>query len=146
MSFTYDPTLATDRDKVRLFIGDTDSTQPLLQDQEIVSLLAMFGSVTIAAATACKNIAAKFARYADRNTGDISVKYSQIAETYRKLAVEIRESFSALSAPMPYVGGISRVNKLARELDTDRVHPAFTVDMDDNVLSGDPTLTNLDLP
>jgi len=132
MSFSYDPTLATDKDKVRLFIGDTDSTQPLLQDEEIVSLLAMFGSVAVASSTACKNIAAKFARQADRTTGDISVSYSQISKMYFDLSAEIKVSLSALNAPMPYAGGISSADKLTREEDADRVPPAFTVDLDDN--------------
>lgn len=146
MSFSYDTTLATDKDKVRLFIGDTDSTQPLLQDEEIISLLAMFGSVAVASSTACKNIAARFARYADRVTGDISVRYSQIAETYRALADEIKTSLSALNAPMPYAGGISHADKRAREEDTDRVRPAFTVDLDDNPSVGFSTPGGLDLP
>ncbi|KKM21193.1 hypothetical protein LCGC14_1637860 [marine sediment metagenome] len=47
MSFTYNPTLPTDRDKVRLKIRDTDTANPvrqLWQDEEITAVLA-FASV-----------------------------------------------------------------------------------------------------
>ena len=132
MSFSYNPALPTDKDKVRLFIGDTNSADVLLQDEEIAALLAMFGSVAIASVKACNSIAAKYARYADQETGDISVRYSQIAATYRELAQSLQDGLTGLSAPMPYAGGISRSDKLTREQDTDRVAPAFTVTMDDN--------------
>ena len=47
MSFTYDPTLPTDRDKVRIMIRDTDTANPdrqLYQDEEIDAVLALQAS------------------------------------------------------------------------------------------------------
>ncbi len=38
----------------------------------------------------------------------------------------------------PYAGGISISDKILNELDTDRVQPAFTIDMDDNYLPVGP--------
>jgi hypothetical protein len=65
-------TLSTDRDKVRLLIGDTDETDPLLYDDEVDALLAQrvhvvttggtIYNLPAAAADACGAIAAKFAR------------------------------------------------------------------------------------
>lgn len=40
MSFSYDPTLPTNRDHVRLLISDTDSATALFSDEELTSLLA----------------------------------------------------------------------------------------------------------
>jgi len=39
MAATFDDTLSTDKDKVRFMIGDVDTTNPLLQDEEINGLL-----------------------------------------------------------------------------------------------------------
>lgn len=136
MSFSYDPTLPADLDKVRLFIGDTNSADPLLQDEEITGLLAMFGSVAIASVKAANAIAAKYARFADQETGDIAVRYSQISKMYRDLVAELQSGLAAIGGAMPYAGGISRSDKLSQELDTDRVQPSFTVDKDDNTQVG----------
>ena len=62
MTFTYDGTLDTDLEKVRLRIGDTASTDPLLTDEEIGVFTAEQSSVRLAAAAAAEAIAAKFAR------------------------------------------------------------------------------------
>lgn len=40
MTATYDPTLPTNRDHVRLLIGDVDTTSPQLSDEEITALLS----------------------------------------------------------------------------------------------------------
>lgn len=40
MSATYDPTLPTDKDHVRFLIGDTDTTSPQFQDEEILAVIA----------------------------------------------------------------------------------------------------------
>lgn len=40
MSFSYDPTLPSNLDWVRFLIGDTDSTNIRLQDEEITSIIA----------------------------------------------------------------------------------------------------------
>ena len=56
MSFNYDPTLPTDKDKVRLKIRDTDTSNPvrqLWQDEEIIAVLALAsvgGDLNLAAA------------------------------------------------------------------------------------------------
>jgi hypothetical protein len=40
MSATYDPTLPTDKDHVRFLVGDTDTTSPQFQDEEILAVIA----------------------------------------------------------------------------------------------------------
>lgn len=66
MAFTYDPT--TNRGKVRLRIGDTNTSDATLQiftDAEIDAFLTMKSSnVAAAAASACRAIAADSARSA----------------------------------------------------------------------------------
>ena len=131
MSFSYDPTIPTDKDAVRLLIGDTVSTDVLLQDEEISFFLTREGSVDSAAAESAESIAAKFSRFADQKTGDISVQFSQRAKQYLDLADKIRRGL-AIMGGVPFAGGISRSDKKAREEDTDRVAPAFVRDMHDH--------------
>ena len=40
MAATYDPTLPSDKDWVRLLIGDTDVSSPVLSDEEILGIIA----------------------------------------------------------------------------------------------------------
>lgn len=45
MTFTFDAALSTDRDRIRLEIGDTDSNGYFLQDETIAALLTREGTV-----------------------------------------------------------------------------------------------------
>ncbi len=125
MSWSYsgDPS-SSDKDAVRFLIGDTDTNNQLLQDEEINYLLTTQGSVYAAAAEAAMSIAAKFARLADQTVGDLRISYSQRAEAYKALADSLSRR-GDLKFVEPYAGGISKSDKESVELDTDRVEPAF---------------------
>ena len=41
MSWTYDPNLVSDADRVRLLIGDTLESDPLISDEELVAVMAL---------------------------------------------------------------------------------------------------------
>lgn len=134
MAWTYSSPDSGDRDKVRTYIGDTDSTDQLLSNEQIAYALSEGGTVKEAAAIAAEWIAALFARKSDTSVGDLSISYSQRAQQYRQLANGLR-SRSARYA-LPYFGGISEAAKDTREADTDRVEPGFTVTMlDDETIS-----------
>lgn len=45
MSVTYDSSLPTDKDRVRLLIGDTDTDNALLEDEEINGLIGSAATV-----------------------------------------------------------------------------------------------------
>jgi len=108
---------ASDRDKVRLLVGDTNNAQPLLYDAEVDSLLTLAGDLTEAAIAACLAIAAKFARDIDATNGDATRPFSQRAAAYRALATDLRANAEALekgkltakaaAVPMMQAGGIS---------------------------------------
>lgn len=121
MAFTY--VLTTDRGKVRFLSGDTDSLDILLQDDEIDYLLTLYPSVTTAAVAACRAIAAKFAREADKSIGDLSISFSQRASAFYLLATQVIANSSVVLSP--YCGGISKTDKALVESDGDRVLPAF---------------------
>lgn len=119
---------SVDLDWVRLRIGDTDTSDQLLQDEEIEALVTSEGNRHMAAVVACETIAAKFARHADKTVGKLSISMSQAAERYLSLADRLRSDVTMDSGSGgPYAGGISRSDKEADETDTDRVSPAFSV-------------------
>ena len=133
MTFTYVSTGGTDsvtRDVVRTYIGDVDSSDPLLTDEQIALAISEAGNATSAAALCADWISATFARKSDKTVGDLQIRYSQRFTQYRELASMLRRGV-ALTA-LPYAGGISISDKATREADADRVEPAFEVDMLDN--------------
>lgn len=79
--------ISTARDKVRLTIGDNDSTDPLLQDDEIdYFLAAQSDDIQLAAASAAEAIAAKFARGYNFATDGQSFNRSERVKHYMGLA------------------------------------------------------------
>lgn len=127
MGFTYTAKPETvPVDAVRLLVGDTDATDPFLQDAEIQVYLDQFNQNPLnASIRCCEAIIAKLARRPDEKVGQVSISYSQQAKAYRELRADLSRRLAMTSAA-PYAGGISRSDKEARESNTDRVKPAFT--------------------
>jgi len=98
MTWSYDTSLATDKDKVRFYIGDTDQTDQLLQDEEINFLLTETTNVLLAASRAAKAVAAKFSRQADKAVGDLRISLSQKAQAYTTLAADLEKRALTSSA------------------------------------------------
>ena len=131
MAWTYsgDPA-SSDRDQIRFLIGDTNTNDQLVSDEEIAWALTQ-GSIYNAAAICARSIAAAFSRLADKSVDDLKISYSQKSAQYSKLAdnLEDKDSFKSLSV---YAGGISASDKQSNEEDTDRVSPSFSKGMTDN--------------
>lgn len=101
MSWTYDSTqlAISELYQVRFLIGDTDTSDQLLSDQEIEYLLDLHGSVSAAAIASCENLSAKYARQVDYRLGPQSVSASKRAEQFEKLAIRIKKQSSKYSVP-----------------------------------------------
>lgn len=101
MAWTYDQTLlATSTTmQVRFLIGDTDSRDQLVMDEEIEFQLTLQGSVSGAAVACCEFLSAKFARTPDHSLGPYSVKASQKAEQFAKLAIRISKTAAKYTVP-----------------------------------------------
>lgn len=125
MTWTYsgDPS-SSDRDAVRFLVGDTDTNDQLVQNEEITWALTQ-GGVYNAASRVARAIAAKFSRKVDFEVSkDLKVFYSKQADLYNSLADNLQEQASRF-VPLPFAGGISVSNKESYEADTDRVKPSF---------------------
>ena len=136
-------------DAIRFLIGDTDSTDPLLSNEEISWVnLEQTGSATstadlyTSAYYACQAIGAKLSRLADKSIGDLSVSLSQKAVAFRELAKDLQAHANRQSAPIPYAGGLTYSDK---EIDTenyDSVRPYFRSGQFEDVRDGGKTNTN----
>lgn len=136
MAWTYDTTLPVDKDKVRLLIGDTFSTDPQLSDEEIDAILALYGSVARTAVGACRMLAAKYSRNADKWVGDLKILASQKAKAYLALAEELEDAGGnalGVSSGVPTAGGINVTEKELAQDDTTRVVPFFRRGLHDNL-------------
>jgi hypothetical protein len=106
--------MPSDLDLVRLSIGDTDDTDPLLLDDEIEALLERRGvidttggtvyNIPAAAADAAGAIAAKYAREFDFSEDGQNFSRAQRVGHYRALATELRNQAGGVSMPVTLAG------------------------------------------
>jgi len=131
--YSGDPAFST-KDWVRFAVGDTDSRDQLIGDEEIAALLASEGSKQYAAVKVAERIAAGFAKEADMTIGDgtgsRTKQLSQRVAAYMSLAKTLR-SEAGLSV-YAYAGGISVADKDTITNTTDRPSPTFYEGMMDN--------------
>ena len=131
---------------VRLLVGDTDTSDQLVQNEEITFALAQVGdNIYYAGSWVCKVIAAKFSRMVTTTLdGALSANYSDRAKQYQQLSIQIEAQGKKTSGKSLGVfgGGISVVDVEAVRVNPDRVKPAFTVGQFDNVEAVDQYITD----
>lgn len=133
MTWTYDGTPGTDtdaerRDAVRLLVGDTDTNDQLVTDEEITFALDQADdNVYAASGTIARSISALYSRRADTSIEGVSVSYSQRASQYEALAVKLERDAKRKGAALgtPTAGGISISEMDSAEDNDDRPTPAF---------------------
>lgn len=134
MTWSFDPGLSADADKARFYIGDTDSTNQLVQDEAIATMLAFYGDVLEAAAALADGLASFYGRKPTITIAGISYKGVDRAQYYTNLAARLRR-ISADAEPgalgMPFVGGTSIAAEQVQFDNTDRNPNRFRVGDDD---------------
>lgn len=129
MSFSYDPTdLGDELNRLRLEIGDTDSNDPFLDDQEIVQVQSEKSSFFLRAAKCCDLICAKLARDVKIKVGGFSEDAQKVYDRYREMSLKFSRSSSS---SYPWAGSILVSDKEAIEDNTDLVKPKFKLGMHD---------------
>lgn len=92
MTWTYNNSHSTDKDRVRFVIGDTDNDRQLLSDEEILAVLDRQGDdITRSAIEIAEHLEAKFVRRAESRSGDIIADFLTVASKYRELANRLRK-------------------------------------------------------
>lgn len=117
---------------VRLLIGDTDTTDQQLQDEEIEFALGQCGdNVYFAAAWAANAIASLYSRrVTTKLDGALSAEYSDLAKQYRNLSFQLSQDGKKYSGDALGVGwgGLRSTEVDAVRDDTTRITPAFRMD------------------
>lgn len=130
--WTYSNAPRTDsKDAVRFLIGDTDPSNKLVTDDEILWALDQFSNTYSAAALLCDQLASEVSGGEGRKKiGDLEISVGRSASSFTKKAKTFRR-LAALSAT-PYAGGISVANAETYTTDSDIPAPAFTIGQHDS--------------
>lgn len=132
MTWSYTNPSASSKDAVRFLIGDTDTTDQRVSDEEINFALGQASNDTyLAAAICCRAIAAKYANLVDTKFESVSSNYGQLQEHYTKLAARLEsqsKKFGKGGLGVPLVGGISISDVDSVEQDSDRIPSKFRRD------------------
>ena len=138
MSWSYDEstintTTAIGRlNAVRLLVGDTDSTNQIMQDEEInFSIAEANNNVYYAASHVASLISSKYSGYVTTELdGALRVEYNELADKYKTLAGELwskAKRFSGTSMGV-FFGGTTKSGVEAVRADTNRIGGVFTED------------------
>lgn len=124
---------------VRLLIGDTDTNNQIMQNEEIVFALAQTtNNVYYAGSWACHMIASKYSRLVDLKLEGSSSRYSELAKQYITMSDHLNDLGKRTNGRSLGVsaGGISITDMQVAQDDTDRVDPAFRTQQFDNKMAG----------
>lgn len=140
MTWTYNYALPTDRDKLRMLVGDTDAADHQLQNEAMDLFLTQEGSLYPAAAAACRALVGAYARRVDVGNAGLSLAASQRVEHYTRLALtyerRARVGAGAGGIGTPFVGGVSIASINADRTDADMLQGRMRHDLHDEP-SGD---------
>ena len=137
MSWSYDPTdldTATTSGRlnsVRLLVGDTDTNDQQVQNEEITFSLSETGNnIYSAAAWVARTIASKYSRRVDTQLdGALQANYSDLAEQYYKLAEDLEYRGKTNGAVLGVsAGGLTISDIQAVRANTNRVEGSFRRD------------------
>lgn len=129
-SYSHDPS-TSDKDAVRFIVGDTNSDDKLLDDNEILWVLEQEGNVQQAAICCLQNLITVYSRYVDKTGKGSSTAHGMRVENFRTALDSLLEK-QAMGALEVFAGGISRSQKQVQEDNPDTVPPKFTKNMFDN--------------
>jgi hypothetical protein len=137
MAWSYDPTdldntTASGRlNIVRLLVGDTDTIDQQVQDEEIVFGLSDNGDNTyLSAAWVARAIASKYSRLVTTSlSGALSSDYSDLAKQYQTLADQLEYQAKTNGAAVGILaGGITKSGVEAVRANTNRIEGSFRRD------------------
>ena len=137
MTWSYDPTSldtttsAGRLNSVRLLVGDTDTNDQQVQNEEITFSLSETGNnIYSAAAWIARTIASQYSRRVDTQLdGALQANYSDLAEQYYKLAEDLEYRGKTNGAVLGVAaGGLTISDIQAVRANTNRVEGAFRRD------------------
>lgn len=133
MTTTYTPAdLATSvKDQVRFNLGDTDSTDWQLQDEEIQWAITTRGNVWGATSMCALALVGKYGRLTSISADGVSQALNQRVDNYKAIATEF-EHKETIYCAVPSLFGVSVSDMYATLSDSDRVPDIFRLGLNDN--------------
>lgn len=138
MAWSYDETAlgvstAAERlNAVRYLVGDTDTNNQQVQNEEIVFSLSEAGdNIYYAASHVASSLASKYSAYVTTELdGALRVEYNELAKGYKNLAGELRQQGKQYNGKSMgvYYGGTSKATIDGIRENTDRIGAFFTRD------------------
>ena len=137
MAWSYDPTdLATDTisgrlNTVRLLLGDTDTLDQQVQNEEVLFAISQANdNVYYAASWLAKTVASQYARRVDTQIdGALSAKYSDISKRYQALADNLEYQGKKSGAAVGILaGGITKTQIEVSRMNDNRIDGSFRRD------------------
>lgn len=134
MAWTYVGPADSEKDAVRFLLGDTDSDDQLIQDEEIIFLLEERQDRYHAAADAAEQIAGRFSREVNQSADGLSWSGSSLQQQFFDLAEKLRKMGrrARRSGFAPYAGGLSKREREMDDADQDLYKGHFRSHMHDN--------------
>jgi hypothetical protein len=102
-----------------------------LSDESIAAILALQPDIYGAATMAARAIGGRYASLVDKQVGDLRIAYSQRSKQFFDLADRLRRD-RPIGASSPWFGGLSTDEKFANAIDTTKVSPFFSRNMEAN--------------
>lgn len=119
-------------ENIRFLVGDTDSSDYNISNENIVFALDQSGDDIYLAASICaRAIAAKYATLVNTKFEGVSSDYAQIKENYYALATKLEaqsKKYGSRGLGLPAAGGLTYSDIRANDLNDDRVQPKFKQD------------------
>ena len=137
MAWSYDPTdldttTASGRlNTVRLLVGDTETLDQQVQNEEIMFALSENGdNIYYAAAWSARNIASKYSRKVNTSLdGALKADYSDLSRQYKVLADDLEYQGKTSGAVIGVLaGGITKSSVNAVRANTNRIEGSFRRD------------------
>lgn len=119
MSFSYDNSLQTTKDKLRFLVQDTVDNGHFLEDSEILFIAEQFPNLYRAASQLCLTIATKINRQAGFKESDgIQYNPEEKATEYRNLSAEFEQKAkdSIVFSVIPVSSATPSESKFTRDL------------------------------
>lgn len=136
MSWSFNESLTTNRDKVRLKIGDTDTNDQILSNETIDALLTEHNSDVLLTTISCvRAIIAKFSRNLNRGAIGLTADMSLFVAHYQELLSDLIKQNRGNSG-VRYVSAFSDSRRETIESDDDFIRPFAAIGRDDYPGSG----------
>tara|TARA_R110000824_G_C14951674_1_gene650997 strand:- start:129 stop:578 length:450 start_codon:yes stop_codon:yes gene_type:complete len=126
MSWSYNESLPTDRDKVRLKVGDVDTADQLLSNETLDALLTENSSdIVLTSIAAVRAIIASYTRTLARSAAGMSADTTIFFTHYQELLADLLKQNRGNSGAR-YSGSFSRSRQETINSDSDFIKPDFS--------------------